>query len=187
MNQDFNTTLTELREALTLLADTGLLEGKKVTPEKFWKVLPTIAKRTEKLWEMLDRESEDYISKFSASLELEDQYRDALEAAERATELVKRLLKMKSSKTEARRRHQPGRGAEAERETNLSPASEATLKKLYMYAKGLTDGVDKLAEDLEDVLDAKTFDLFSDYVVEIEEVYSSLRMACRDAGVKGVS
>lgn len=192
MHSDLNTTLTELREALTLTDDLGLLEGKPVSPEKFKKVLPALAKRTEKLVLLLEDVEPDYVDPSSVTEKVERYYRDAVQAAQKADKLITKLVK--SVKSEARRYHGTPRGMGdydppddgPERENTLDKQDRARLKKFWQMANALTQGVLKLADDVEGKINPKTFSVFEDYAAELEELESSLRMACRELKIKGV-
>lgn len=81
----------------------------------------------------------------------------------------------------------PSDWEQQERENNLSREQRAALKKIYQFAHALTQGADKVANDLEDVLDKKTFSVLSDYAVAMEAAEGSLRAACLELKIKGVT
>ena len=74
----------------------------------------------------------------------------------------------------------PGR----ERENTVDRSDREWLKRLYRSNYALMEGSQKLLDDVEGEIDKKQEDLFSDYVVLLEDAESSLRMMLKDLKVK---
>lgn len=93
MNQEANSVLATLKDLLLLKEELGLLEGRKVTPEQFKRILPKLAKRTEKLVQMLEQDEPDYTDENNVTEAVEDYYREALEYAREADTLITKLVR----------------------------------------------------------------------------------------------
>lgn len=198
MNQATSAVLTELKDLLILSEELGLLEGRKVTPEKFKKIVPKLAKRTEKILIALEKDESDYTDPNYVTQELEDEYKNALRSAEKADKAITKLVK--GVKTEARYRsvhRSPGYVPKGmgdydppdegpERENDLSREQDKYLVDIYKMVRALTDGVRKLYDDLEGVLDPKTFKLLEDYEYALEDLEGAMTGVCRAADIRGI-
>lgn len=90
MNTPTNDALATLKDLLLLKEELGLLEGKKVTPEQFKRILPKLTKRTEKLARDLEY-AEDFLADESMPLDVRDDFKLVMKYMEEANDFLYKL------------------------------------------------------------------------------------------------